>query len=235
MERILTEGLQALGLAAEEKQVKALAEYGRLLLETNAVTNLTAITDPAAVAQLHFLDSAALLTAADFTGGKTVADVGSGAGFPGVPLRILRPDIRLTVLDSVGKKMDFVRTACAQLDMEDVQCLWGRAEEMPELRERFDIVTSRAVAELDLLAELCLPMAKVGGWFLAMKGPDCEEEVSKADFAIRTLGGRVREIKRYAIPGTDVTHAVVLVEKIKTTPPQYPRRWAQIKKKPLRG
>ena len=235
MEQILTEGLKALGLAAEKSQVETLAAYGELLLQTNVITNLTAITDPSAVAQLHFLDSAALLTAADFTGGKTVADVGSGAGFPGVPLRVLCPDIRLTALDSVGKKMDFVRDACAKLGMGDVQCLWGRVEEMPQLRESFDIVTSRAVAELDLLAELCLPLAKPGGLFLAMKGPDCDEEVSQADFAIRALGGRVREIKHYTIPGTDVTHAVVVVEKVKPTPPQYPRRWAQIKKKPLRG
>ena len=232
MEQIIRAGLGALGLDPEK--APAMAAYGELLAKANAVTNLTAITEPAAMARLHFLDCAAIVPMADFRG-KAVADVGSGAGFPGVPLRILRPDIRLTVLDSVGKKVDFIREACQALGMGDVTCLWGRVEEMGQLRERFDIVTSRAVAELDVLAELCLPLAKVGGLFIAMKGPDCETEAAQADFAIRALGGRVRRIERYTIPGTDVTHAAVIVEKVKPTPAQYPRRYAQIKKKPLRG
>lgn len=234
MEQILTEGLAALGIEASSAQIQAMAEYGRLLLEANEITNLTAITEPEAVARLHFLDSAALLGAADFAG-KDVLDVGSGAGFPGVPLRILRPDMGLTCLDSVGKKMDFVRQACGRIGLEDVICLWGRAEEMPALRERFDVVTSRAVAELTALAELCLPQVKVGGLFLAMKKPDCDEEVARGDFAVRALGGRLREIWRYTVPGTDTVHAVAVIEKVKPTPGQYPRRWAQIKKKPLVG
>ena len=235
MDEIIRDGLAALGVAASEEQVRTMAGYGQMLLRANETTNLTAIRDPAAAARLHFLDSAALLTVADFSGNRAVADVGSGAGFPGVPLRILCPDIKLTCLDSVGKKMDFVRESCAALGLEDVQCIWGRAEEQPQLRERFNIVTSRAVAELHLLAELCLPLVKVGGLFLAMKKPDCDEEAARGDFAVRTLGGRIREIRRYEVPGADVTHAVVVVEKIKPTPEQYPRRWAQIKKKPLVG
>ncbi len=235
MDEIIRDGLAALGVAASEEQVRTMAGYGQMLLRANETTNLTAIRDPAAAARLHFLDSAALLTVADFSGNRAVADVGSGAGFPGVPLRILCPDIKLTCLDSVGKKMDFVRESCAALGLEDVQCIWGRAEEQPQLRERFNIVTSRAVAELHLLAELCLPLVKVGGLFLAMKNPDCGEEAARGDFAVRTLGGRIREIRRYEVPGADVTHAVVVVEKIKPTPEQYPRRWAQIKKKPLVG
>ncbi len=223
-----------MGIDAPEGAAALMAAYGQRLLAANAVTNLTAITDPAAVARLHFLDSAALVSMADLSG-KAVADVGSGAGFPGVPLRILRPDMALTVMDSVGKKMDFVREACAALGIGGVTCLWGRAEEMTEFRERFDIVVSRAVADLTLLAELCLPLTKVGGLFLAMKGPDCGDEAAQADFAVRALGGRVREIKRYDIPGADVTHAVVAVEKVRPTPPQYPRRYAQMKKRPLRG
>ncbi len=234
MEKIISEGLRAMGIAATPAQVGAMAAYGALLMKANETTNLTAIRDPAAAARLHFLDSAALLNVADFAG-KTVADVGSGGGFPGVPIRILRPDVRLTVIDSVGKKMDFVRDACARLGMGDVQCLWGRAEELSDLRETFDIVTGRAVAELYLLAELCLPLTKVGGLFLAMKKPDCEEEVSQADFAVRALGGRVREVRRYEVPGTDTVHGAVVIEKVKPTPSQYPRRWAQMKKKPLLG
>ncbi len=234
MEDIIREGLAALGVPAAEEQVRAMARYGALLLKANETTNLTAITDPAAAARLHFLDSAALVTMADLAG-KGVIDVGSGAGFPGVPLRILAPGMALTCLDSVGKKMDFVRDACAALGLEGVECLWGRAEEMPQLREKYDVAVSRAVSELTMLSELCLPLVKVGGLFLAMKGPDCEEEVRKADFAVKALGGRVREIRRYDVPGADAVHAVVVIEKVKPTPAQYPRRWAQIKKKPLLG
>ena len=234
MEEIIREGLAALGVPASAEQAGAMARYGTLLLKANETTNLTAITDPAAAARLHFLDSAALLTVAEFAG-KSVIDVGSGAGFPGVPLRILTPDMSLTCLDSVGKKMDFVRESCAALGLEGVQCLWGRAEEMPQLREKYDIAVSRAVSELDMLAELCLTLVKPGGLFLAMKGPDCDEEVRKADFAIKALGGRVKDIRRYDVPGAGAVHAVVVIEKMKPTPAQYPRRWAQIKKKPLLG
>lgn len=234
MEEILRRGLASLEIDVPPEAVEQLRDYGALLLEKNAVTNLTAIRDPDGVARLHFLDCAALLTAADFAG-KRVIDVGSGAGFPGVPLRILRPDITLTCVDSVGKKMDFVRESCAVLGLEGVTCLWGRAEEHPELRERFDIAVSRAVASLDVLAELCLPQVAVGGQFIAMKGPECGEEVSAAEFAFRALGGRLREVVRYTVPETDVIHAAVIVDKIKPTPPRYPRRYAQIKKNPLRG
>jgi 16S rRNA (guanine527-N7)-methyltransferase len=234
MEKILREGLEALGIPAGDAEIRQLADYGRLLLETNAVTNLTAIRDEPGVARLHFLDCAALLKVVEL-GGKQVIDVGSGAGFPGVPLRILQPDIHLTTVDSVGKKVDFVKKACQTLGLENVNCLWGRMEELPQLRESFQIAVSRAVAELDVLAELCLPQVQIGGLFVAMKGPECQDEVAQADFAIKALGGRVRDICRYTIPGTDVTHAAVIVEKVKPTPPQYPRRYAQIKKKPLRG
>lgn len=234
MEKILREGLAALGIPATEEAIALLAGYGQKLAEVNAVTNLTAIRDPEEAARLHFLDCAAILREADFVG-KSVVDVGSGAGFPGVPLRILQPDIRLTTIDSVGKKVDFVKSTCAALGLKNVDCIWGRVEELPRLRESFDIAVSRAVAELDILAELSLPQVKIGGLFLAMKGPACEEEVARAEFAIKALGGRVREIRRYGIPGTDVTHGLVIVEKVKATPPQYPRRYAQMKKKPLRG
>ncbi len=222
MENILTEGLQALGIPAEREAVKTLAAYGRLLADANRVTNLTAITDPADMARLHFLDSAALLTAADFSG-RRVADIGSGAGFPGVPLRVLRPDMHLTVIDSVGKKVDFVDASCRRLGIENVNCIWGRAEELPQLRERFDIVVSRAVAELDVLAELCLPLVTRNGLFISMKGPDCREEAEQAEHAIRTLGGRLREIRPYVIPGTDITHTALIVEKNAPTPLRYPR------------
>ncbi len=234
MEEILREGLAALGLPPEAEAIAGLCRYGALLLERNTVMNLTAIRDEAGVARLHFLDCAALLTVENFSH-KRVVDIGSGAGFPGIPLRILRPDISLTTVDSVRKKVDFVAEACQALGLEDVTCLWGRAEELSNLRESFDIAVSRAVAQLDELAELCLPQVAPGGLFIAMKGPDCEAEVRRSEFAVKAMGGRVRDVVRYEIPGTDVTHAAVIVEKKNPTPPQYPRRWAQIQKKPLRG
>ena len=234
METILREGLAALRTPASEEAIGLLAAYGAELQRANAVTNLTAIREKSDAARLHFLDSAALLKLVNFAG-KRVIDVGSGAGFPGVPLRILQPDIRLTTVDSVRKKVDFVAGAVGRLGLEDVECLWGRVEELPQLRGRFDVAVSRAVAELDILAELCLPLVKEGGVFLAMKRPDCQDETARAEFAIRALGGRLRGIERYTVPGTEVTHAVVVVDKVGKTPPQYPRRYAQIKKKPLKG
>lgn len=234
MEQILREGLKALDIEAGEEMVSLLRDYGRELLRVNATTNLTAIREETEAAKLHFLDCAALLKAADFAGCRVI-DVGSGAGFPGVPLRILQPEMKLTTIDSVGKKVDFVKNTCEILGIRDVNCIWGRVEELPQLRESFDIAVSRAVADLVVLAELSLPQVRQGGLFIAMKGPECQEEVAQAEFAIKALGGRVREIWRYTIPGTEVTHAAVIVEKVKPTPPQYPRRYAQIKKKPLKG
>lgn len=234
METILREGLKALDILAGDEAIALLRDYGKELARVNTITNLTAIRDEAEAARLHFLDCAAILKTADFAGCKVI-DIGSGAGFPGVPLRVLQPDICLTTIDSVGKKVDFVKNTCQMLGLTDVICLWGRVEELPQLRESFDIAVSRAVADLVVLAELSLPQVKTGGLFIAMKGPGCQEEVAQADFAIKALGGRVREIRQYTIPGTDVSHAAVIVEKIKPTPPQYPRRYAQIKKKPLKG
>lgn len=220
-------------MPCDEATLQAFLRYGELLMQTNAVTNLTAIRDEEGIARLHFLDSAAILPMADFAG-RSVADVGTGAGFPGLPLKLLQPDIDLTLIDANNKKVDFLRNTCAALGLS-CECLWTRVEEQKELRERFDIVVSRSVAELDVLAELCLPLVKPGGLFLAMKKPDCDAEVQRSDFAVRALGGRVREIRRYTVPGTEVEHAVVLIDKTKPTPPQYPRRFAQIKKRPLRG
>lgn len=231
MEHLLKEGLEALGLPTSG--VPALVRYAELLTEKNKVMNLTAITEPTDIATLHFLDSAALLTAVDFSG-KTVADVGTGAGFPGVPLRIVEPSIRLTLLDSLNKRIDFLKEVCEELGLSDVTCVHGRAEEFAaNHREEFDIVTSRAVAALPMLAELCLPLVKVGGVFLAMKSVDSDAELSAAQRALETLGGQVKTVKDYLIPGTDVCHRVIVVKKIEKTPKKYPRMFAKIKKNPL--
>ena len=231
MKQLLTSGLAELQLPADG--VDALMKYADALLETNKVMNLTAITDPKDVATLHFLDSAALLTLADFAE-KTVVDVGTGAGFPGMPLKILEPSIRLTLLDSLGKRITFLQGVCDTLGLSDTACVHARAEEFAAAhRESFDIATSRAVASLPLLAELSLPLVKTGGWFLPMKSVDSDEELSAAAHAIALLGGKVMGVKDYRIPGTEVTHRLVMIQKVKPSPAKYPRAFAKIKKNPL--
>ena len=231
MEQLLRDGLASLGLPREG--VPALLRYAEALVETNKVMNLTAITEPADIATLHFLDSAALLKLVDFQN-KSVVDVGTGAGFPGMPLRILEPSIRLTLLDSLNKRIDFLKEVCDDLGLRDVDCVHARAEEFAaQHREGFDIVTSRAVANLRMLSELCLPLVKVGGFFLSMKSVDSDAELEDAQQAIAILGGRVTDVKDYVIPGTEVTHRVIFVQKLKETPKKYPRAFAKIKKSPL--
>ena len=231
MEQLLREGLSALGLP--EDGVPALMRYAELLVEKNKVMNLTAITEPSDIATLHFLDSAALLTLADFRD-KTVADVGTGAGFPGLPLKIVEPSIRLTLLDSLNKRIDFLGEVCADLGLSDVACVHGRAEEFAaEHREGFDIVTSRAVANLRMLCELCLPLVKVGGHFLAMKSVDSDEELAQARGAIAALGAVAERQADYTIPGTDVRHRLIVLKKVKKTEKKSPRLFAKIKKNPL--
>ena len=231
MEQQLQAGLAALGLPTEG--VPSLLRYGHLLMETNKVMNLTAITDPADIAALHFLDSAALLTLEDFRD-KTVVDVGTGAGFPGLPLKILEPTIHLTLLDSLGKRVQFLERVCQELGLADVACIHGRAEEFAAAhRESFDLAVSRAVAALPVLCELCLPLVKPGGKFLAMKSVESDAELAAAQHAIAILGGAVEAVRDYAIPGTDVRHRLIVVEKVKKTPEKYPRMFAKIKKNPL--
>ena len=229
---ILEQGLNTLGLSPAAAE--ALETYGTLLVEKNQVMNLTAITDPVEVAQKHMLDCAALLGAAEF-GGKKVIDVGTGAGFPGLVLKICRDDIDLTLLDSLQKRVNWLTEVSGRLGIE-VTALHGRAEEQgaaPEMREQFDIATARAVADLRVLCELCLPFVKVGGVFLAMKAQDCQAEVDAAGRCISLLGGKLLPAYTYQVPGTDLVRRVVRVEKIAPTPAKYPRRFAKIQKAPL--
>lgn len=231
MEALLRKGLAELGL--DDGGTPSLLRYGELLLEKNKVMNLTAITEPQDVAALHFLDSAALLALADFRG-KSVVDVGTGAGFPGMPMKILEPSIHMTLLDSLGKRITFLQEVCEDLGLTDVQCVHARAEEFAaEHRQGFDFAVSRAVANLSVLCELCLPLVKVGGTFLSMKSVESDGELEQAEKAIRLLGGQVERTADYRIPGTEVTHRVIFIKKVAETPKKYPRPFAKIKKNPL--
>ena len=233
LEALLQSGFEALSLVPDSQALSRYRIYYEYLEEMNRVMNLTAISGEEDVARLHFLDCVALLGLADFSG-KKVIDVGTGAGFPGLALKIACPSIELTLLDSLDKRINFLKNTCEKLGFDDVTCIHSRAEEIPAgFRQGFDFALSRAVARLNLLCELCLPYVKKGGAFIAMKGSDLEEELAEARRCIRTLGGQVEKKIDYTIPGTDVTHCALIIRKVADTPAKYPRRWAQIKKSPL--
>ena len=232
LEKILQEGFEAMGLKPRENSIKNFRIYYELLEERNKVMNLTAISGEEDCAKLHFLDSSAPLLLENM-GGKKVIDVGTGAGFPGMPLKIMDNSISLTLLDSLDKRIRFLQDVAAEAQLEGIEFIHGRAEEPGELRESFDYAVSRAVARLSMLCELCLPYVKVGGSFLALKGPAAGEEIDEAKKAISILGGKMEQVYEYAVPGTDLRHNMVVIRKVAPTPKKYPRRFALMKKNPL--
>ena len=230
MYETLNGGLPRLGLALEEAVCRKLCAFGEAVVEQNKVMNLTAITEPDQVAKLHLLDSLSLLTLEDLRG-KKVIDVGCGAGFPGVPVKIACPEADLTLLDSLGKRMAWLETILPELGV-DAKCVTARAEEAVQTcRETYDIATSRAVARLNILLELTAPYVKVGGKVLAMKGTAAQEELNEAKSAIEKLGLSLEAVKEFPVDGT--AHTVIVLRKVKPTPPKYPRRYAKIKQSPL--
>ena len=230
MKRTLMEGLPELGLSLDEATIDKLCAFGAAVVKQNEVMNLTAITESAAVAKLHLLDSLTLLTMVD-PKGKSIIDVGCGAGFPGVPVAIARPDARVTLLDSLGKRMNWLEQALPQLGVR-ARCITARAEEAAaEHREKFDFATSRAVARLNILLELTAPYVRVGGAVLALKGAAAREELEEAKNAVKKLGLKVEEIRDFTIDGAN--HSVILLRKVAPTPAQYPRRYAKIKQSAL--
>ncbi len=223
------------GFSLSKAQLSDFSLYADLLLEWNEKMNLTAITDSFEVATKHFADS---LFGLPFLKKKaTVIDVGTGAGFPGIPLKIARPDISLTLLDSLNKRLTFLDAVSEALSLTDTKTIHSRAEDGAKkgsvLREQFDICVSRAVSRLNVLAEYCLPYVKVGGMFLAYKGNALEDELKEAENAIDALGGSVADFYTYTIPETDITHCIIAIEKVAPTPEQYPRLQGKITKKPL--
>ena len=233
MRATLEQGLPALGLGPE--LIEPLETFSRMLLEKNQVMNLTAITDPRDVAVLHLLDSLALTGLAGLED-RTVVDVGTGAGFPGMVLKILEPSISLTLVDSLGKRVVWLEKVCEALSLDGVRCLHARAEELaldPGFRDGFDVAVSRAVAAFPALCELCLPYTKVGGRFAAMKSVESNLEIASGATSVERLGGKQLEAIDYPIPGAGVTHRLVPVKKISPTPKGLPRSWGKIKKTPL--
>lgn len=230
MKETLKNGLPDLNLELPEERVDTLVAFGRAMVKQNEVMNLTGITDDVGVANLHLLDSLTVLACADLKG-KTLIDVGCGAGFPGVPLAIACPEAKVTLLDSLGKRMKWLETVLPTLGV-NAECVTARAEEaVADRREGYDFATSRAVARLNILLELTAPYVKVGGAVLAMKGAMAEEELAEAASAIKKLGLKLEKVQKFPIDGTN--HVVLVLRKVAPTPKQYPRRFAKIKQAPL--
>ena len=233
MSELLKNGFSAMKLSVSDAQIAQLEDFTARMLDTNKVMNLTRITDPKEIAEKHLLDCASLLQAANFSK-KSVVDVGCGAGFPGMPLHILCPSCELTLLDSLGKRIRFLQGCIDAMNLSNIEAVHARAEEFAaKHREQYDFAVSRAVAQLNVLAELSLPLVKQGGAFIAMKSKDTDEELERAKKAIRLLGGEIEKIIDYTIPHTEITHRLVVIRKKNHTPRQYPRPFRKISASPL--
>lgn len=226
---------QEYGFALTDVQLELFDRYASYLVEWNEKINLTAITDPQEICVKHFLDSLLLLDAVSVSKDASVIDVGTGAGFPSVPCKIVRSDLTLTLLDSLNKRIQFLKGLSEQLEIK-TNCIHARAEDGGKneaLREKFDLATARAVAHLRELSEYCLPFVKVGGYFVALKGYEIEQELEEAKKAIKLLGGKIIEVKKYDLP-EDNKRGIVIIKKISQTPTKYPRIAAKIKKQPIK-
>lgn len=231
----LEQALKAMGLTVTDGQLSQFCAFNERLVEMNKVMNLTAITDPKGVAIKHMADSLSCYDPAYFKEGARVLDLGTGAGFPGLPLLIYRPDLNVTFFDSLQKRLTFLENTVRDIGLT-ASFLHGRAEEMahkPEYRSAFDIVTSRAVARLNILAEWALPYVKTGGYFISLKGAQYEDELAEGEKALQILGGKVAEVRPVHLPGLDDVRAVLYIEKVKESPKKYPRKPKMAAKNPL--
>lgn len=234
MKDLIINGTSKLGISLSDNQIESLIKYARLLQEWNEKINLTAITDDDGIAIKHFLDSLTALATGHVHG--KVIDVGTGAGFPGLVLKIAQPDIELTLLDSLNKRINFLKAVCDEVNISDVEFIHARAEDGGKntaYRGKFDTVVSRAVANLTVLAEWCLPFLKKDGYFLALKGPSADEEIENAKRAIKILGGEIESVFEADIPFTDLKHKIIIIKKVGQTPLKYPRKPGIATKNPL--
>lgn len=233
---ILKSGAAELGIKLTDVQLGQFERFTELLIEWNAKFNLTRITDPFEITVKHYLDSISLFTVTGVPDGASLIDIGTGAGMPGIPLKIVVPDLKLTLLDSLKKRLSFVEAAVADLGMKDVSIIHARAEDAARekaYREKYDFAVSRAVSRFNVLCEFCLPFCKVGGRFIAYKGPDAEPEVQEATRPLAMLGGQVEKVRRFALPHSELMRTLIVVKKSKSTPPAYPRKAGLPERSPL--
>lgn len=231
----LIEEAKKLNIEISEKANENLEKYAKIMLKYNEVMNLTAITDPDEIREKHFLDSVTLVLSGKLEKGCSLIDIGAGAGFPSVPVKVVRDDIKLTMLDSLNKRVNFLNEVITELKMENAVAIHSRAEDAgkdKKLRERFDVATARAVADLAVLAEYALPFVKVGGYFVAMKGNSPEEEINNAKKAIREMGGEIEKVEEVLLP-SGIKHSLVIIRKVIPTPSKYPRKAGKPSKEPI--
>ena len=229
--------LEKIGITLNEQQKQQFDKYYEMLVEWNKVMNLTGITEYDEVNLKHFTDSLTIARTQEMQKVQSVIDIGTGAGFPGIPLKIAFPHLKVVLLDSLNKRIKFLDAVIEELGLENISTIHGRAEDFAkkkEYREQFDICISRAVADLSVLSELCLPLVREGGYFLSYKGPNYEEELAGAKKAIRTVGGKTSRIESIGSTDTEFNHNIIFIEKIKNTPAQYPRKAGTPSKNPIK-
>lgn len=237
MNNVLTEKVKELSIVLNDKQIQQFEQYYNILVEWNKVMNLTAITEYEEVVEKHFLDSLAIVNAIHVEKIETLIDVGTGAGFPGIPLKIAFPHLKVTLLDSLNKRIKFLNEVIDLLELNDIKAIHGRAEDyakQAEYREQYDICVSRAVANLATLSEYCLPYVKVDGLFVPYKSGEIDEELKSSEKAVSILGGKVEEVVKFQLPGTDIGRSFVKIHKIKETKKKYPRKAGMPTKEPLK-
>lgn len=236
MSKLFEEKLSAIGITLDEKQKQQFYEFYEILVEWNKVMNLTGITEYEEVNEKHFVDSLSIIKAVDLTKVETVIDVGTGAGFPGIPLKIAFPHLNIVLLDSLNKRIKFLDAVIEKLGLVEIRTIHGRAEDyakQAEYREQFDLCVSRAVANLATLSEYCLPYVKVGGMFVPYKSGEIDEEVSAAKKATHILGGELQDVMKFQLPGTEIGRSFVKIEKVQNTSKKYPRKAGLPAKEPL--
>lgn len=237
MSNVLTKKVKELSIVLNDKQIQQFEQYYNILVEWNKVMNLTAITEYEEVVEKHFLDSLTIVNAINMEKIETLIDVGTGAGFPGIPLKIAFPHLKVTLLDSLNKRIKFLNEVIDLLELDDIKAIHGRAEDyakQAEYREQYDICVSRAVANLVTLSEYCLPYVKVDGLFVPYKSGEIDEELKSSEKAVSILGGKVEEVVKFQLPGTDIGRSFVKIHKIKETKKKYPRKAGMPTKEPLK-